>query len=90
MMSPLSAISGLVRGAIAGLAFRADGGTEEPPGPAGHPLLGVGAPALAVARAQIDAGRVYASFLWPLAAAGRRAVTRASPPWSGQSRRKPR
>jgi DNA-binding CsgD family transcriptional regulator len=70
-MSPLSAASGFVRGAIAGLALRADGGTEELPGLAGHPLLGVGSPALAVARAQIDAGRVYASFLWPLG--GRRA-----------------
>jgi DNA-binding CsgD family transcriptional regulator len=70
-MSPLSATSGFVRGAIAGLALRADGGTEELPGLAGHPLLGVGSPALAVARAQIDAGRVYASFLWPLG--GRRA-----------------
>jgi DNA-binding CsgD family transcriptional regulator len=71
-MSLLSAISGFVRGAVTGLALRADGGTEELPGLVGHPLLGIGSPALAVARAQIDAGRVYASFLWPLG--GRRAA----------------
>ena len=71
-MSPLAVPSGFVRGAIAGRVLRADGGSEELPGLGGHPLLGVGSPALAVARAQIDAGRVYASFLWPLG--GRRAA----------------
>src|SRR3954451_21977457 len=72
LMTPLSAISGFVRGAIAGLVLRADGGTEELPGLAGHPLLGVGSPGLAVARAQGDAGRGHATFLWPLG--GRRAA----------------
>jgi hypothetical protein len=45
------------------LALRADGGTGEPPGPASHPLLGVGSPAPALTRAPIDARRVYAPFL---------------------------
>ncbi|WP_269805210.1 hypothetical protein [Pseudonocardia kujensis] len=39
-----------MRGAIAGLVLRADGGSEELPGLGGHPLLRAGSPALAVAR----------------------------------------
>ena len=65
-MSPLSAASGFVPGASAGVALRADGGIEALPGLADHPLLAADSPALTFARAQLAADRVYVSFLWPL------------------------
>jgi DNA-binding CsgD family transcriptional regulator len=62
----LSAAARLVRGASAGVVLHEDGGTEALPGLRSHGLLAAGSPAVAVARAAIDAGQLYTSFLWPL------------------------
>ena len=56
----------LVRGVSAGVVLFQDAGTEALPGLEGHALLAAGSPPLAAARAAIDAGGVYLSFLWPL------------------------
>ena len=55
----------LVQGATAGTVLRTDGASSPLPGLDGHALLDVDSPAVAVARAAIEAGRVYTSFLWP-------------------------
>jgi hypothetical protein len=55
-MSPLSAASGFVQGASAGVALRADGGIEALPGLAGHPPLAADSPALTFARVARRAG----------------------------------
>jgi DNA-binding CsgD family transcriptional regulator len=62
----LAAAAQLVQRASAGVVVRADGGTARLPGMGGHELLVPGSPALAVARAELDAGRLHRSFLWPL------------------------
>jgi DNA-binding CsgD family transcriptional regulator len=55
----------LVQGATAGTVLRTDGASSPLPGLDGHALLDVDSPAVAVARAAIEAGQVYTSFLWP-------------------------
>jgi DNA-binding CsgD family transcriptional regulator len=62
----LAAAAQLVQRAVAGVVVRADGGTDPLPGMGDHELLGAGSPALAVARAALDAGLLHRSFLWPL------------------------
>lgn len=62
----LAAAAQLVQRASAGVVVGADGGTDPLPGMGGHELLVPGSPALAVARAELDAGRPHRSFLWPL------------------------
>jgi DNA-binding CsgD family transcriptional regulator len=62
----LAAAAQLVQGASAGVVVRADGGIDPLPGMAGHELFVPGSPALAVARAELDAGGLHRSFLWPL------------------------
>jgi DNA-binding CsgD family transcriptional regulator len=56
----------LVQGASAGVALLQDGGIQALPGLEGDELLAADSPALVVARAAIDAGRIHLSFLWPL------------------------
>jgi DNA-binding CsgD family transcriptional regulator len=56
----------LVQGATAGMVLRTDGGSSPLPGMDGHALLDVASPPVAVARAAIEEGHVYTSFLWPL------------------------
>jgi DNA-binding CsgD family transcriptional regulator len=56
----------LVRGATAGMVLRTDGGSSPLPGLDGHALLDVESAPVAVARAAIEEGHVYTSFLWPL------------------------
>jgi DNA-binding CsgD family transcriptional regulator len=56
----------LVRGASAGVVLRADGGSQALPGLPQHDLLAPGSEVLAAARAAVEAGHVYTSFLWPL------------------------
>ncbi|SFK53772.1 helix-turn-helix transcriptional regulator [Geodermatophilus ruber] len=56
----------LVRGATAGAVVRADGGTQPLPGLADHALLAAGSPVVGIAHAEIGAGHVYTSFLWPV------------------------
>ena len=65
-LQSLAAAGRLVRDASAGVVLRADGGIDPLPGMAGHRLFVPGSPALAVARAELDAGGVHRSFLWPL------------------------
>jgi DNA-binding CsgD family transcriptional regulator len=65
-MRTLLTAARLVRGARAGVVLRGDGGTQPLPGLDGDPLLTVDSPVLAAARAGVDAGQVYTSFLWPL------------------------
>lgn len=65
-MRSLVAAASLVEGATAGLVLWADGQSATLPGLADHPLLAVGSAVPAVARAEIEAGRAYCSFLWPL------------------------
>ncbi|MGZ4508918.1 MAG: response regulator transcription factor [Blastococcus sp.] len=62
----LAAAAQLVQRAIAGVVVRADGGMDPLPGMGGHELLVPGSPALAVARAELDAGLLHRSFLWPM------------------------
>jgi hypothetical protein len=59
----LPAAAQLVQRASAGVVVRADGETAPLPGMGGHELLVPGSPALAVARAELDAGRLHRSFL---------------------------
>jgi DNA-binding CsgD family transcriptional regulator len=56
----------LVKGGQAGVVLHEHGGTEVLPGLSDHPLLAVGSPALAAARAALAAGQRCSSFLWPL------------------------
>jgi DNA-binding CsgD family transcriptional regulator len=56
----------LVQGATAGVVLRADRGTERLPGLEGHVLLTSHSPVVACARASIQAGNAYTTFLWPL------------------------
>src|SRR3569833_1541521 len=63
-LQSLAAAGQLVRDASAGVVLRADGGIDPLPGMAGHSLFVPGSPALAVARAELDAGGVRRSFLW--------------------------
>jgi DNA-binding CsgD family transcriptional regulator len=65
-MRTLLAVARLVRGAIAGVVLRADGGCQALPGLPPDALLLAGSPVLAAAREQIGVGRVYASFVWPV------------------------
>jgi DNA-binding CsgD family transcriptional regulator len=65
-MLSLAAVVRLVRGASAGVVLREDGRIEVLPGLQAHVLLAAGSAVLVVARASIDAGRVYRSFLWPV------------------------
>jgi DNA-binding CsgD family transcriptional regulator len=65
-LQSLAAAAQLVRSADAGVVIRADGGIDPLPGMGGHELFVPGSPALAVARAELDAGRLHRSFLWPL------------------------
>jgi DNA-binding CsgD family transcriptional regulator len=62
----LAAAARLVRRAGAGVVVRADGGIDPLPGMGSHELLALGSPALAAARAELDAGSLHHSFLWPL------------------------
>jgi DNA-binding CsgD family transcriptional regulator len=62
----LAATTHLVQHARAGVVLHADGGIVSLPGLAEHPLLATGSPALAAARAELVAGRIHQSFLWPL------------------------
>jgi DNA-binding CsgD family transcriptional regulator len=64
-MLSLAAAAQLVQGACAGVVLHADGGSQALPGMRSHALLADDAPALAAARAAIDAGQLYKSFLWP-------------------------
>jgi DNA-binding CsgD family transcriptional regulator len=70
-MPSLVAAASLVEGATAGLVLWADGESATLPGLADHPLLALGSAVPALARAQIQEGRAYCSFLWPVG--GRRA-----------------
>src|SRR4051794_2398024 len=74
----------LVRNARAGVVVSTDGSAEPLPGMDGHPALTTGSPALAVARAQLTAGRVHRSFLWPVggrhAPEGHLRITALAPP----------
>jgi DNA-binding CsgD family transcriptional regulator len=66
-MRSLAAAARLVQGATAGVVIlREDGGIQALPGLRSHAVLVADSPALAAARAAIDAGRLYTSFLWPL------------------------
>jgi DNA-binding CsgD family transcriptional regulator len=62
----LAATTQLVQHTRAGVVLHADGGIVVLPGLAEHPLLATGSPALAAARAELAAGRIHQSFLWPL------------------------
>jgi DNA-binding CsgD family transcriptional regulator len=62
----LTAITHLMRDAYAGAVLHPDGGLASLPGLVEHPLLTAGSPALTAARAELAAGRVHQSFLWPL------------------------
>lgn len=62
----LATAARVVHDATAGIVVCADGGTEPLPGLNGDGLLGATSPVVALARARIHAGQVYASFLWPL------------------------
>jgi DNA-binding CsgD family transcriptional regulator len=62
----LAAAAQLVQGAGAGVVVRADGGIDPLPGMGSHELLAPGSPVVAVARAELDAGSLYRSFLWPV------------------------
>lgn len=55
----------VVRRGTAGMVLCRDGATRPLPGLDGDALLAEGSPVVAIARACIDDGRVYASFLWP-------------------------
>ena len=74
----------LVRDAHAGVVVSAVGPAEPLPGMDGHPVLAAGSPALAAACAQLTAGRVHRSFLWPVggrhAPGGHLRITALAPP----------
>ena len=74
----------LVRNAHAGVVVSADGSAEPLPGLDGHPVLAAGSPALAAACAQLTAGGVHRSFLWPVggrhAPGGHVRITALAPP----------
>jgi DNA-binding CsgD family transcriptional regulator len=80
----LAAIARLVRSAHAGVVVSADGSAKPLPGMDGHPVLAAGSPALAAASAQLTAGRVHDSFLWPVggrhAPGGHLRITALTPP----------
>jgi DNA-binding CsgD family transcriptional regulator len=59
----------LVRGAVAGVVLRADGGSHVLPGLPEDALLAPRSPALAAARERVEDGHVYSSFLWPVGGA---------------------
>jgi DNA-binding CsgD family transcriptional regulator len=80
----LVATARLVRDARAGVIVSGDGQAEPLPGMDGHPVLSAGSPALAAACAQLTAGRVHHSFLWPVggrhAPGGHLRITALAPP----------
>jgi DNA-binding NarL/FixJ family response regulator len=80
----LAGTARLVRNARAGVVVSADGSAAPLPGLDGHPVLAVGSAALAAACAQLAAGRVHHSFLWPVggrhAPGGHLRVTALAPP----------
>ena len=65
-MRSLLAAARLVQGATAGVALRADGGTDALPGLQGHPLLAGNSAVVGAARAGISKGHVHTAFVWPL------------------------
>lgn len=80
----LATTARLVRNARAGVVVSADGSAGPLPGMDGHPVLTAGSPVLAAACAQLDAGRVHRSFLWPVggrhAPGGHLRITTLAPP----------
>jgi DNA-binding CsgD family transcriptional regulator len=80
----LATTARVVRGAHAGVVISADGSAESLPGMDGHPVLAAGSPALTAACAQLTAGRVHRSFLWPVggrhAPGGHVRITALAPP----------
>jgi DNA-binding CsgD family transcriptional regulator len=65
-MRSLLAAARLVHGATGGVAVHQDGATEVLPGLQRHALLAADSAVLLAARAEINRGHVYTSFLWPL------------------------
>jgi DNA-binding CsgD family transcriptional regulator len=65
-MRTFSAAASLVKGASAGAVLHENGWIELLPGFRPLELLAAGSPAVAAARAAIEGGQLYASFLWPL------------------------
>jgi DNA-binding CsgD family transcriptional regulator len=61
----LAAAARLVRGATVGAVLCRDGTSPPLPGLDDDALLADGSPVVAIARAGIDDGQVFASFLWP-------------------------
>lgn len=64
-MRSLLTVARMVRGAVAGVALRADGGYHALPGYPAHALLGARSPVLAAAHDCVGDGKVCSSFLWP-------------------------
>lgn len=65
-LSSVTAVVSLVDGASAGAVLNVDGEIELLPGLPEHELLAAGSPVLALARAEVAAGHVHRTFLWPL------------------------
>jgi DNA-binding CsgD family transcriptional regulator len=61
----LAAAARVVRGATAGAVLCCSGATGPLPGLDGDALLADGSPVVAMARAYIEDGQVFTSFLWP-------------------------
>lgn len=64
-MRSLLATARLVQGATSGVVLLQDGTTSPLPGLEDHALLVPGSPVVTIARADLAAGQVYRSFLWP-------------------------
>ncbi|MCF7553625.1 helix-turn-helix transcriptional regulator [Pseudonocardia sp. WMMC193] len=67
-MRSLLTVARMVRGVVAGVALRADGGHRALPGYPAHVLLGARSPVLAAAHDRTGDGKVCSSFLWPVGA----------------------
>jgi DNA-binding CsgD family transcriptional regulator len=65
-LGAVTAVAGLVDGASAGTVLNVGGDVELLPGLAEHELLAADSPVLAMARAEVAAGHVHRTFLWPL------------------------
>jgi DNA-binding CsgD family transcriptional regulator len=65
-MSSLLAAARLVHGATAGVALRADGGTDPLPGLETHALLTADSAVVGAARVGVGRGRIHTAFVWPL------------------------
>jgi DNA-binding CsgD family transcriptional regulator len=61
----LTTAARVVNGATAGAVLYCDGSPGPLPGLPGDALLADGSPVVAIARACVESGRVFASFLWP-------------------------